>query len=79
MILKISDKMRINTDEIREYQIRYSTQYEKWVVSIEWKHIDDRSDYYGDSQDEAEQLFKLLDYALGAQELDPSPRGGRII
>ena len=79
MILKISDKMRINTDEIREYQIRYSNQYEKWVVHIEWKNLDDRSDYYGDTKEEAEQLFKLLDYVLGAQDVDLNPRGGRII
>lgn len=79
MILKVSDTMRINTDEIREYNIRYSTHYEKWIVYIEWKNVDDQSQYYGDTKEEAEQLFKLLDYALGAQELDLSPRGGRII
>jgi hypothetical protein len=79
MILKISDKMRINTDEIRAYQIRYSNQYEKWVVHIEWKNLDGRNDYYGDTKEEAEQLFKLLDHVLGAQEVDLNPRGGRII
>ena len=79
MILKISDKMRINTDEIRSYQIRYSNQYEKWVVHIEWKNLNDRSDYSRDTKEEAEQLFKLLDYVLGAQEIDLTPRGGRII
>lgn len=79
MILKISDKMRINTDEIRSYQIRYSNQYEKWVVHIEWKNLNGRSDYYGDTKEEAEQLFKLLDYVLGAQEIDLHPKGGRII
>lgn len=79
MILKISDTMRINTDEIREYHIKYSDQYEKWIVYIDWKNVDDRSQYYADSKEEAEKFFNTLDYVLGAQDVDPSPRGGRII
>jgi hypothetical protein len=79
MILKVSDTMRINTDEIREYQMRYSTQYEKWIIYIEWKNVDDRSQYYGETKEDAEELLKLLDYVLGAQDIDLNPRGGRII
>lgn len=79
MILKVSDTMRINTDEIREYNMRYSTQYEKWIVCIEWKNVDDQSQYYGDTKEDAEQLLKLLDYVLDVRDVDPNQRGGRII
>jgi hypothetical protein len=78
MILKVSDTMRINTDEIREYQMRYSTQYEKWTICIEWKNVDERSQYYGETKEDTEKLLKLLDYVLGAQEIDLHPKGGRI-